>query len=275
MNTYSLRALATSLLQNVRVKFIYIALIIGLINVIPGLLPGTSQYMILSVVIAVLLCASHHGYVTASLKILTGHKNDVSEVEDGFVFIRRFFDLFPTYFLALIASYLPFLIAGVAFFLLNKSGVTLLINFIKNPQSSVLSKSADLTDILLLVWGVAVVCYIFKIYIDLKLKMTGYFLEFKGYKGFKALKASWKMMKGKIGLLIRLYLSFALTYVVSLFISSMAYSFFNNEVGLIFSVIIMALCEAYFIEPLLEMSIGVMFMQSLQVTITPNENSGM
>jgi hypothetical protein len=62
--------------------------------------------------------------------------------------------------------------------------------------------------------------------------------------------------------------------VVALFLSSMAYSFFNNDVGLIFSVIIMTLCEAYFIEPLLEMSIGIMFMQSLQVTIYQNENSG-
>jgi hypothetical protein len=274
MNAYGLRALATSLLQNVRLRFIYIALIIGLVDIIPGLLPSSTKFLILSIVLVVLLCASHHGYVTASLKILTGHKNDVNEIEDGFVFIRRFFQLFPTYLLALIASYLPFIIAAVAFFVLDRGGLSLLIRFVKNPQSSVIDKSVDLTTVLLMVWGVAFLCYILKIYIDLKLKMTGYFLEFKGYKGFKALKASWKMMKGKIGLIIRLYLSFALTYVVALFLSSMAYSFFNNDVGLIFSVIIMTLCEAYFIEPLLEMSIGIMFMQSLQVTIYQNENSG-
>ena len=101
MNVYDIKNKANEVLRLPNQLFkviLYVGIIQALFSALSGLFDGILG-SIISLILSILTVTLGHGIIVASLKVVNNNGNLVDEKEDSLVGIKRFGQLFPTYFL--------------------------------------------------------------------------------------------------------------------------------------------------------------------------------
>ena len=101
MNIYDIKNKANEVLRQPNQLFkviLYVGIIQALFSALSGLFDGILG-SIISLILSILTVTLGHGIIVASLKVVNNNGNLVDEKEDSLVGIKRFGQLFPTYFL--------------------------------------------------------------------------------------------------------------------------------------------------------------------------------
>ena len=100
MNVYDIKNKANEVLRQPNQLFkviLYVGIIQALFSALSGLFDGILG-SIISLILSILTVTLGHGIIVASLKVVNNNGNLVDEKEDSLVGIKRFCQLFPTYF---------------------------------------------------------------------------------------------------------------------------------------------------------------------------------
>lgn len=256
MSIFQLKMQARQALAHNKLNMIYVCLVIGLFNLIPSI-ASESSISALSIIFMILLVATVHGYVTSSLKIITGQGDQVSEKADGLVFIHRFKELFPTYLIKTILVYLPLIIAAIIACLIPQIGWLTIFRLIKNPATI---QSLDLMNVLSLFFIVVFIAGIASVYIDIRLSMTGYLIETHHLRNFAACKMSWQIMKGYCWTYFKLMFSYIGWIFLGYIVESLVYSLLPGTAGSILSLVVLTLYQAYVYLPEQNVAIATLYM---------------
>ena len=103
MNIYDIKNKANEVLRQPNQLFkviLYVGIIQALFSALSGLFDGILG-SIISLILSILTVTLGHGIIVASLKVVNNNGNLVDEKEDSLVGIKRFGQLFPTYFCCL------------------------------------------------------------------------------------------------------------------------------------------------------------------------------
>ncbi len=270
MDITEMRMQAKMHLRNHKLTMIYVCLIIGLINFIPNVLPNTTIGNSLSLILILLLVPMNHGYVTSSLKFVRGLGDQVDEKKDGFVGILRFKDLFTTYFLQEVLSALPLLIVGIAGLLLNAARLHDLPSLLANPSAYIASMNLEKIPSYYFVLVFASLCLTF--WLTMRLAMTGYLLEAKGFKNFSACKQSFQMMKGYCWQYFKLLFSYILWIFLAMLLQNSIMSLLPGIIGACLAGVVSVMFQAYTYLPEQNVAVAVMFMRLLNIYNMNDDN---
>jgi uncharacterized membrane protein len=260
MNIESIKNRAREVLALNKVAYMRVLVIVLLINCIPSLFTATNTIVSIIRFISVIICIpASHGIIVSSLKMVRNNSSLVND-EDGFVGIKRFGELFPTYlavsFIEFIIIFLIGFIFGIIVAVLYGNNILQFVNYSSNPElllNYIMNTSMGLIMLLLIfVVVVAIVMFILEAY----LFATPYILEQYHVTGFNAIKLSYNMMKGHIKDYFKLFLSF-FGWMVLMFIIEMAISSFIS-ISLVVSVIVGLFKIATYL-PLYSLSQTVLF----------------
>ena len=115
MNIYDIKNKANEVLRQPNQLFkviLYVGIIQALFSALSGLFDGILG-SIISLILSILTVTLGHGIIVASLKVVNNNGNLVDEKEDSLVGIKRFGQLFPTYFLYRVVVALAGIVVGV------------------------------------------------------------------------------------------------------------------------------------------------------------------
>ena len=135
MNIYDIKNKANEVLRQPNQLFkviLYVGIIQALFSALSGLFDGILG-SIISLILSILTVTLGHGIIVASLKVVNNNGNLIDEKEDSLVGIKRFGQLFPTYFLYRVVVALASIVVGVI-------GMLLMYTMITDAQFSNLSQ---------------------------------------------------------------------------------------------------------------------------------------
>lgn len=192
MNNRSIKARANELIAYCKPQYIRILFIMAVISMIPNAFSSTEVTAILYVIANIILLPFSHGYVVTSLKIVRNNFNELSD-QDAFVGIKRFSDLFFTYFLySLVVVAVLFAVTIALVILIVILGASL----------------QDLGSFALLTVFMTIMVSVVSMLVGLYGFAFPYLLEKYGYKGMAAIKESVTFIKGHLLDLFKLEFSY-------------------------------------------------------------------
>lgn len=195
MNIYDIKNKANEVLRQPNQLFkviLYIgiiqALFSGFIRIIDGILGS-----IISLILSILTVTLGHGIIVASLKVVNNNGNLVDEKEDSLVGIKRFGQLFPTYFLYRVVVALAGVVVGVIGMLLMYTMITdaqfsnlsqlvlMYVNKSTISQDEIVNIVASLSNVFSFVFILVIIILILSVYLSLKFGLFNYILQKYNY----------------------------------------------------------------------------------------------
>ena len=222
MNIYDIKNKANEVLRQPNQLFkviLYVGIIQALFSALSGLFDGILG-SIISLILSILTVTLGHGIIVASLKVVNNNGNFVDEKEDSLVGIKRFGQLFPTYFLYRVVVALAGIAVGViGMFLMytmitdaqfsNLSQLVLMyVNKSTISQDEIVNIVASLSNVFSFVFILVIIISILSVYLSLKFGLFNYILQKYNYTGLTALKESSRLMKENKWTLFKLEFSF-------------------------------------------------------------------
>ena len=222
MNIYDIKNKANEVLRQPNQLFkviLYVGIIQALFSALSGLFDGILG-SIISLILSILTVTLGHGIIVASLKVVNNNGNLVDEKEDSLVGIKRFGQLFPTYFLYRIVVALAGIVVGVIGMLLMYTMITdaqfsnlsqlvlMYVNKSTISQDEIVNIVASLSNVFSFVFILVIIISILSVYLSLKFGLFNYILQKYNYTGLTALKESSRLMKGNKWTLFKLEFSF-------------------------------------------------------------------
>lgn len=222
MNIYDIKNKANEVLRQPNQLFkviLYVGIIQALFSALSGLFDGILG-SIISLILSILTVTLGHGIIVASLKVVNNNGNLVDEKEDSLVGIKRFGQLFPTYFLYRVVVALAGIVVGVIGMLLMYTMITdaqfsnlsqlvlMYVNKSTISQDEIVNIVASLSNVFSFVFILVIIISILSVYLSLKFGLFNYILQKYNYTGLTALKESSRLMKGNKWILFKLEFSF-------------------------------------------------------------------
>lgn len=222
MNIYDIKNKANEVLRQPNQLFkviLYVGIIQALFSALSGLFDGILG-SIISLILSILTVTLGHGIIVASLKVVNNNGNLVDEKEDSLVGIKRFGQLFPTYFLYRVVVALAGIVVGVIGMLLMYTMITdaqfsnlsqlvlMYVNKSTISQDEIVNIVASLSNVFSFVFILVIIISILSVYLSLKFGLFNYILQKYNYTGLTALKESSRLMKGNKWTLFKLEISF-------------------------------------------------------------------
>ena len=222
MNIYDIKNKANEVLRQPNQLFkviLYVGIIQALFSALSGLFDGILG-SIISLILSILTVTLGHGIIVASLKVVNNNGNLIDEKEDSLVGIKRFGQLFPTYFLYRVVVALASIVVGVIGMLLMYTMITdaqfsnlsqlvlMYVNKSTISQDEIVNIVASLSNVFSFVFILVIIISILSVYLSLKFGLFNYILQKYNYTGLTALKESSRLMKGNKWTLFKLELSF-------------------------------------------------------------------
>ena len=211
MNIYDIKNKANEVLRQPNQLFkviLYVGIIQALFSALSGLFDGILG-SIISLILSILTVTLGHGIIVASLKVVNNNGNLVDEKEDSLVGIKRFGQLFPTYFLYRVVVALAGIVVGVIGMLLMYTMITdaqfsnlsqlvlMYVNKSTISQDEIVNIVASLSNVFSFVFILVIIISILSVYLSLKFGLFNYILQKYNYTGLTALKESRRLMKWK------------------------------------------------------------------------------
>ena len=209
MNIYDIKNKANEVLRQPNQLFkviLYVGIIQALFSALSGLFDGILG-SIISLILSILTVTLGHGIIVASLKVVNNNGNLVDEKEDSLVGIKRFGQLFPTYFLYRVVVALAGIVVGVIGMLLMYTMITdaqfsnlsqlvlMYVNKSTISQDEIVNIVASLSNVFSFVFILVIIILILSVYLSLKFGLFNYILQKYNYTGLTALKESSRLMK--------------------------------------------------------------------------------
>ena len=222
MNIYDIKNKANEVLRQPNQLFkviLYVGIIQALFSALSGLFDGILG-SIISLILSILTVTLGHGIIVASLKVVNNNGNLVDEKEDSLVGIKRFGQLFPTYFLYRVVVALAGIVVGVIGMLLMYTMITdaqfsnlsqlvlMYVNKSTISQDEIVNIVASLSNVFSFVFILVIIISILSVYLSLKFGLFNYILQKYNYTGLTALKESSRLMKENKWTLFKLEFSF-------------------------------------------------------------------
>ena len=208
MNIYDIKNKANEVLRQPNQLFkviLYVGIIQALFSALSGLFDGILG-SIISLILSILTVTLGHGIIVASLKVVNNNGNLVDEKEDSLVGIKRFGQLFPTYFLYRVVVALAGIVVGVIGMLLMYTMITdaqfsnlsqlvlMYVNKLTISQDEIVNIVASLSNVFSFVFILVIIISILSVYLSLKFGLFNYILQKFNYTGLTALKESSRLM---------------------------------------------------------------------------------
>lgn len=212
MNNKSIKARADELIAYCKPQYIRILIIMTVVGMIPNTFSSSESTIIIFLILSILFTPFKHGYVVTSLKIVRNNFNELSD-NDAFTGIKRFKELFFTYFLyELIVCAVLFGLAFLAVIIAVALG----------------GGVENITSILTLTVVLTVAVSVVSMLVGLYGFAFPYLLEKYGYTGMDAIKESFGFIKGHLLDLFKLefsYLGWAILVAVVQILLSQLFAF--------------------------------------------------
>ena len=239
MNVYDIKNKANEVLRQPNQLFkviLYVGIIQALFSALSGLFDGILG-SIISLILSILTVTLGHGIIVASLKVVNNNGNLVDEKEDSLVGIKRFGQLFPTYFLYRVVVALAGIVVGVIGMLLMYTMITdaqfsnlsqlvlMYVNKSTISQDEIVNIVASLSNVFSFVFILVIIISILSVYLSLKFGLFNYILQKYNYTGLTALKESSRLMKGNKWTLFKLEFSFFVWMILAGLVSGVVAMF--------------------------------------------------
>ena len=197
MNIYDIKNKANEVLRQPNQLFkviLYVGIIQALFSALSGLFDGILG-SIISLILSILTVTLGHGIIVASLKVVNNNGNLVDEKEDSLVGIKRFGQLFPTYFLYRVVVALAGIVVGVIGMLLMYTMITdaqfsnlsqlvlMYVNKSTISQDEIVNIVASLSNVFSFVFILVIIISILSVYLSLKFGLFNYILQKYNYTG--------------------------------------------------------------------------------------------
>ena len=181
MNIYDIKNKANEVLRQPNQLFkviLYVGIIQALFSALSGLFDGILG-SIISLILSILTVTLGHGIIVASLKVVNNNGNLVDEKEDSLVGIKRFGQLFPTYFLYRVVVALAGIVVGVIGMLLMYTMITdaqfsnlsqlvlMYVNKSTISQDEIVNIVASLSNVFSFVFILVIIISILSVYLSL------------------------------------------------------------------------------------------------------------
>lgn len=260
MNIKSIKTRANEVLAPYNQSFIRILWIVMLLNAIPSIINGNNSFSaILSLILTIVFLPVEHGIVVGSLKIVRNMGHTVDD-QDGVVGLKRFSDLFSTYFARVV---FVFVVSFIVIFILGIISAIIIgsqfyyFTSLTNPSLDVLLTSLlSSPTVFITILFIFIVLVLFELVLDAYLVFVPYLLEQYQIKGFKAIKTSFSMMKGHVLDYMKLFFSF-FGWIV---LSSLLEGLLSEVIGIsVIVTLIISIFQIYTYIPLFHMSNAVFF----------------
>lgn len=253
LDYHSIKNEARYFLSKNHKAMIYTATIIAIITSLPALFEDTDASLV-DFLLRILLLTMPHGLVVASLKMVTGQENQLAVKEDSMTGLRRFKELFPTYFLVSICEFLPAVLVVLALSL--SMGVSIM-----TMVSLSLDNLATGTLVIYFILILAVALYAF--YITIILSFTGYVVETKGERKMAAIKDSYHMIHGHVWSLMKLFLSYLPWIILSALVDGLIVRGlgFLGPISAILGIVASAFIQAYFFSAEYQIGVAIFYMR--------------
>ncbi|WP_455684179.1 DUF975 family protein [Thomasclavelia sp.] len=271
MNIRDIKTKAKSVLVN-RNNIIFVFIFISVTTTIVNYISQTLGVMIpfLSLGISIIMLPFSHGNIVTALKAVNEQGDEITVENEGLAGLKRFKELFFTYFLQtaflmvlmLLVCLVLFLIARLTIdksafdnlgLLFSQAGVytSNVTAYLEDPVF--MQAAASLGGIVLL--GIIAMAFVAVMY-SLVFALTPYVLEKNRIYGVKAMSYSARLMKGHKGTLFVLYLSYLGWYILSIVITSVVQAFL--PIPLVIDVLMAALI-VYLFSAEMQTSVAVLF----------------
>lgn len=234
MNVRDIKLKAKSVLvnrNNIVTVFVFISIISTLASVIGTQIGGIIPFF--SLIVTTIMLPFSHGNVVTALKAVNERGDEITIEQDGVVGIRRFKELFMTYFIWEVLLVVILLLIGLVIFVVAKftvagdafSQLGVIINqAVTNPTNvnaylndpEIIKAMTTLGGVLLV--GVIAIAAVAIIY-SFIFALTPFVLEKYNLHGAKAMSESARLMKGHKGTLFMLNLSYLGWYILTLLLS--------------------------------------------------------
>ena len=251
MNIYDIKNKANEVLRQPNQLFKVI--LYGLFDGILG--------SIISLILSILTVTLGHGIIVASLKVVNNNGNLVDEKEDSLVGIKRFGQLFPTYFLYRVVVALAGIAVGVIGMLLMYTMITdaqfsnlsqlvlMYVNKSTISQDEIVNIVASLSNVFSFVFILVIIISILSVTFGL----FNYILQKYNYTGLTALKESSRLMKGNKWTLFKLEFSFFGWMILAGLVSGVVVMFVETIMPIPFlatfiTVVVSTFFSAYFYD---------------------------
>lgn len=215
MNIQSIKTRAKEVLLTNKDQYIKVIIIVSLLELIPTLFSSSNSTLsqLLYFIALIVLLPINQGIIVASLKMVRNNADAITD-DDSLVGIKRFVELFPTYFLkelliygiTLLVMIIPMIIViATSYYTINS-----IINLINNPSEQVLiSMMLDVgPKLAILILVMVVLLLVVSLILSALLLPVPYLIEQYKITGTKAISISIKMMKNHIMDYIKLFFSF-------------------------------------------------------------------
>lgn len=271
MNVRDIKLKAKSVLvnrNNIVTVFVFISVITTLANYIGSEIGGVIPF--LSLIVTIIMLPFGHGNVVTALKTVNEQGDEVTIEQDGVVGLRRFKDLFGTYFireilLLVIMMLLGLIIFVIARFTVDSNVFSQLGAIIEQAAVYSTNVSAYLNDPtviealgtlgVIFFIGIIIIAIVAFIY-SLVFALTPFVLEKYNICGAKAMSESARLMKGHKRTLFMLYLSYLGWAILVLVLSAVVEMIL--PIPLILNIIVAAL-TTYLFGAELNTSLAVFF----------------
>lgn len=267
MNIYDIKNKANEVLRQPNQLFkviLYVGIIQALFSALSGLFDGILG-SIISLILSILTVTLGHGIIVASLKVVNNNGNLVDEKEDSLVGIKRFGQLFPTYFLYRVVVALAGIVVGVIGMLLMYTMITdaqfsnlsqlvlMYVNKSTISQDEIVNIVASLSNVFSFVFILVIIISILSVYLSLKFGLFNYILQKYNYTGLTALKESSRLMKGNKWNLFKLEFSFFGWMILAGLVSGVVVMFVETIMPIPFlatfiTVVVSTFFSAYFYD---------------------------
>ena len=271
MNVRDIKLKAKSVLvnrNNIVTVFVFISVITTLANYIGSEIGGVIPF--LSLIVTIIMLPFGHGNVVTALKTVNEQGDEVTIEQDGVVGLRRFKDLFGTYFireilLLVIMMLLGLIIFVIARFTVDSNVFSQLGAIIEQAAVYSTNVSAYLNDPtviealgtlgVIFFIGIIIIAIVAFIY-SLVFALTPFVLEKYNIRCAKAMSESARLMKGHKRTLFMLYLSYLGWAILVLVLSAVVEMIL--PIPLILNIIVAAL-TTYLFGAELNTSLAVFF----------------
>ena len=278
MNIYDIKNKANEVLRQPNQLFkviLYVGIIQALFSALSGLFDGILG-SIISLILSILTVTLGHGIIVASLKVVNNNGNLVDEKEDSLVGIKRFGQLFPTYFLYRVVVALAGIVVGVIGMLLMYTMITdaqfsnlsqlvlMYVNKSTISQDEIVNIVASLSNVFSFVFILVIIISILSVYLSLKFGLFNYILQKYNYTGLTALKESSRLMKGNKWTLFKLEFSFFGCMILAGLVSGVVAMFVETIMPIPFLVtfitgVVSTFFSAYFYDVKLNTCLAVFY----------------
>lgn len=212
MNIKAIKNRANELFQRCKPQYTRILFLMLLIGLIPTIISLILNNDLIDFIVTIVFITFSHGYIVSSLKIV--RNNDISlRDDDAWVGFTRIKELLPTYLLVDLFSYGMIIVVSLvlSFVLVANSEniIYSLINAINNSDvTSIIYILQSSTSFILSGILIIVIIAVISVVISLYTYATPYLLEKYQMTNTKAIKESFKFIKGHVIDLLKLELSF-------------------------------------------------------------------